>query len=72
MRGQFTNQLFFERRDLRLKFTFPNPYGQLWKECIYGVIVPKGMEFFLTYTARARRLITQFQRKRISAFVGQG
>src|SRR5436189_5878848 len=30
------------------------------------------MKFFLTYTARARRLITQFQRKRISAFVGQG
>ena len=72
MRCQFTNQLFFERPDLRLKFTFPNPYGHLWKECIYGVIVPKGVEFFPTHTARARRLITQLQRKRISTFVGQG
>jgi hypothetical protein len=57
MRGHLVSQLSFERLDLCFELAFSERFRQLWKERIYGIIIPKRVEYLFMDAATARRFI---------------
>src|SRR5262249_38678683 len=71
MRRHVINHLMFKAMDLPLELLFWQPGGHLREQRFYRIVIPKLVELLLANASASWRLIAQFQRKSVSAFISQ-